>query len=409
MFSAFLAAFLFSGGHAQTYYNEQVYSTAGSYNFTVPASANGTVSVVCVGGGGSGAFLSRQPTGCAGGGGALAYRNAFAVATGDVLTVVVGAGATTANSTSGIAGGDSSVRFAVNGTYAVYAGGGGPGRATNGSGVGALLDPFCGGSGGCPSGVAPVQTGFCGGRGGFVSANYGYGPGGGGAGGYAGAGGVGGSSGQNSNATNGGNGVNGTGGGGGGGGGCGNSLGQKDCSGTPGGGVGLFGLGTNGVGGFFNVTNTYDASTGGFGGAGSGGNGSDFGGGGGGYVYVPTANFTPAPQSLGYGGGGACRLVWPGTSRAFPSTNVAPILPPPAPPPAPPSAPSPPYSPGQGTPGEVVYSSPGIYTFTVPASATYQLSAVCVGGGGAGAFLSRNPTGCGGGGAYPTRVSVGAR
>lgn len=195
-----------------------------------------------------------------GGGGGLGYKNNYSVTAGSGYTVVVGT-----------TGGDS---YFV--STAVVKGGGG----------------VQGGAGG-------TYTGDGGGNGGAFLGDNGvrYG-GGGGAGGYSGNGGAGG--------FNQGAGSAGSGGGGGGGG----STDQSPSAG--GGGVGIYGQGSNGTGG---------AANGGAGGGGSGGNagsapgtprnGGNFGGGSGRNTDATT-------------GRGAVRIVYPGSSRQFPSTNVGP-------------------------------------------------------------------------------------
>jgi len=113
--------------------------------------------------------------------------------------------------------------------------------------------------------------------------------GGAGAGGYAGNGG-------NAGSTS--DGENGAGGGGGGGG-----SNASIPGGGAGGGVGILGQGANGVGGSGTAAGT----------PGSGGSGKLYGGGG---TYpVDGSDFTP-------GGDGAVRIIWPGSTRTFPSTNT---------------------------------------------------------------------------------------
>jgi hypothetical protein len=125
---------------------------------------------------------------------------------------------------------------------------------------------------------------------------------GGGAGGYTGNGGDGGSGGSPSQ----------NGSGGGGGGGWGNFFDPTTFNtyAGGGGGVGLLGQGANGIGGA-----THQGGGGGSGGTGgqgafSGGRGGAYGGGSG--------------NSEGYknSGGGAVRIIWPGNTRLFPSTNT---------------------------------------------------------------------------------------
>jgi len=194
------------------------------------------------------------------GGGALVYGNNISVTPGTSYAVVVGAGNCASNTAS---------KFAT--TVLVANGGAGTGTTATSSGSG--------------------KTG--GGNGG-VAATFG---GGGGAGGYSGAGG---------NSQNNTSGLAGAGGGGGAGGGysgCGPTFGGG------GGGVGILGQGSNGAGG---------SGVGAGGGGGSGGaNGS-----------AGCCSNSGAPGAYGGGRGyngstganGAVRIIWPGTTRSFPST-----------------------------------------------------------------------------------------
>lgn len=140
--------------------------------------------------------------------------------------------------------------------------------------------------GGSPGNCGGTFTGTSGGIGGFSNSAPGAG-----AGGYT---------------ANGGNPAQNGAGGGGAGGGCNNVCGFN--IGNGGGGVGLLGQGANGVapGG--------GGSGGANGGNGSGftaGNGGAYGGGGGSSI-----------GTSGNGAGGAVRIIWPGTTRSFPSTNT---------------------------------------------------------------------------------------
>lgn len=194
-----------------------------------------------------------------GGGGALAYANNISVTPGNSYSVVVG------NKVDGSNGGTSSFDTSVS------AQGGRSGG--NGSAGGSVL-AGSGGSGG--NGAAPAGE---------------YPGGGGGAGGYAGTGGNGGAPGTSGTA--------GTGGAGGGGAGAGG--GDK---GPGGGGVGILGQGSNGGGGGYQ---------GGGGGGGSGGANGEGNGAGGAYGGGSSQNSAAA---------GAVRIIWPGTTRSFPSTNT---------------------------------------------------------------------------------------
>jgi len=273
---------------------QQAYTTAGTYTWVAPTGVT-SVAVVAVGGGGSGSCDTPSTGPYAGGGGAgLGYKNNITVVPGNSYTVVVGAGGLGYNGSgtfTGYAnsGGDS---YFIS-TATVKGGGGGGGRSTARPGG--------------ANGVGGTYTGDGGGNGGsgYPSPSAG----GGGAGGYSGSGGNGGARDGGPASTSG------SGGGGGGGGGGLTSGGSSFTTGAGGGGVGLLGLGSSGAGGA--------ANTGGNGGSG-GTKGNDsswiaaspgvtYGGGSGGTVYA---------CQLGDGGVGAVRIIWPGTTRSFPSTNT---------------------------------------------------------------------------------------
>lgn len=250
---------------------QQAYTTAGTYSWVAPAGVT-SVSVVAVGGGGG--SYNGSPNYNTGGGGGLGYKNNITVVPGNSYSVVVGAAG---GFISNVTGGDS---YFIN--TSTVKGGGGTVR------TGGTYTGDGGGNGGIGGG-----TGI-----------YNESGGGGGAGGYSGNGGAGG---QNASDSTGYAGSSGSGGGGGGGG----STSNGD--GKPGGGVGILGQGASGAGGAAN------AGTGNGGGGGSGGQagqttgyfsnqgGGAYGGGGG-------------RQSPG--AGGAVRIIWPGTTRSFPSTNT---------------------------------------------------------------------------------------
>ena len=72
--------------------NGQVaYTTPGTYSWTAPAGVT-SVCVVCVGGGGSGAWQTNAISPQGGSGGGLGWKNNIAVTPGQTYTVVVGAG-----------------------------------------------------------------------------------------------------------------------------------------------------------------------------------------------------------------------------------------------------------------------------------------------------------------------------
>ena len=276
-----------------------VYTTAGTYSWTVPAGVT-SICAVTVGGAGSGS----NSNGNAGGGGALAYVNAISVTPGETLTVVVGNRGTPNGSTRALrTGANSSVSRGATVLVAARGGGGSFGPSSD------IMEPGAGTNGNSAGGTVIVGTGGSGGQG--SEGNTNYAGGGGGAAGYSG---------------NGGNGVyvstsailvGGTGSGGGGGGG-----GGTNNSGGGGGGVGLYGQGANGIGGSSLRPGTASdpgANARGRGGSGgtdgggqtNGGVGGVYGGGGGGKIGGTVQG----------GGVGAVRILWR-AGAAFPSTNV---------------------------------------------------------------------------------------
>jgi hypothetical protein len=258
-----------------------LYSTPGTYTWVAPAGVT-NVSVVCVGGGGGGGLSTTA--GAGGGGGGLGWKNNIAVIPGESYTVVVGTSGSYSFPASATPndGGDS--YFIDLNTVAGKGGKGGRAGSAN-----------C--SGDTAGGTYVGDGGGNGGTGGCTGAST-IGGGGGGAGGYTGPGGFGGSTLSTSGS--------GSGGGGGGG------EARNISSGIGGGGVGVYGQGSDGSGG----------TNGGVGGS-SGTNGSSlgvggqFGGGGGGYRETGTPTGT-----YGNGGVGAVRIIWPGNTRTFPTTNV---------------------------------------------------------------------------------------
>ena len=249
--------------------------------WTAPAGVN-LVHVVCVGGGACNNYQAQ-----AGGGGGLGWKNNIVVVPGQSYYYRVGKGGRQFGS--------------VNQTYqtnrhsyfisqSTVMGRGGPGGYPGGTYVG-----DGGGNGGAGQGAGTYHE--CGG---------------GGAGGYTG---------------NGGNGKSGTTGqaGSGSGGGAGGSMANSGGYSIGGGGVGVYGQGANGIGGYAAIHPNQHPSTTSAGGGGSGGetpnstyghsDAGDYGGGGGG-----------GGSGIGGGdaGGGAVRIIWGGGPgvRAFPSTNT---------------------------------------------------------------------------------------
>lgn len=281
-----------------------VYTTPGTYTFTVPAGVT-SISVVAIGGGGVGtdsAFWG--PVGCcscyyyysngiAGRGGGLGYTNNYTVSPGQTLTVVVGKGL----SFCCMSNRDSSVSTCLSGAFVAGYGAYSQGPGAGGGYVG------CGGGYGGGGGDNSYYSYFA-----TLSTPPYYSGGGGGAGGYSGAGGDGagwyycgcGCYYSPTSATAG------CGGGGGGG-----------CHAGYGGGTGLYGQGSNGAaGGGTGSATWYPCCIGNFG-----------GGGGGSYTFTFVSCSGPcgfvalgAPSMPGHNG--AVRIVYPGTTRQFPSCDV---------------------------------------------------------------------------------------
>jgi hypothetical protein len=265
----------------------QILYSAGTFTFIVPALTT-SVSVVCVGSGGSCGYATQN----AGGGGGLRYKNNISVTPGQSIAVSAGNisyfNTPGENSSFGTSGSDA---------FYFYAGGGGQ-TAYGGSGTGTTIGAGADG----------------GGNGGTNSGLY---MGGGGAGGYSGNGG-------NAGSNTGGS----AGSGGGGGGGYGYYTGNNfEVYCGNGGGVGVLGAGSNGSGSSGSSPTAQEASKNGGGGSGgttaatvNSGQVAGYYGGGGGGSYVYAANYM-------FGAPGAVRIVFPATGgpispRSFPSTNV---------------------------------------------------------------------------------------
>ena len=272
---------------------QAAFTTPGTFSWTVPGGVR-SISVVCVEGG-AGGQVQRG-----GNGGMLAYSNAVPVVPGETLTVVVG---------SGGAGSDTDefgLRRPPSGSAsALRRGATALAQARWNAPVGDAV--FDGGEGGWGRTVRPASFG--------TSRTF-SGGGGGGAAGYAGPGGRG-------NNTSTGQPTAGQGGGGGGGGHRTSDVFGAEGAATGGGGVGIFGQGANGAAG---ASGENSASPGGGGSGGDDGGepssfssptpGGAFGGGGGGGMRL-FDDVSGAP-----GGGGAVRIIWPGTQRQFPSTRT---------------------------------------------------------------------------------------
>ena len=270
-----------------------LYCAPGTYSWVAPSGVT-AVSVIAVGGGGG--IMGGQGQGGAGGGG-LGYKNNISVTPGVSYTLVVGA-------YSGYCG--NSARNAGASYFcsaSVVRGGGGVG----------IYGGAQGGSGGTYTGDGGGNggNGGCGGANVACSGSTKSG-GGGGAGGYSGTGGAGGF-GLNGGAAA-------TAGSGGGGGGGGASYSSSRGAGG-GGGVGIGGTGSNGTAGSPNAGTGYGTGGGG-GSCGSAGQqpGNDTLGGTGGQSYGGGGGGGASNGSTG--GGSVVRIIWPGSTRSFPSTSV---------------------------------------------------------------------------------------
>ena len=279
-----------------------VYTTPGTYTFKAPAGVT-YVSALFIGAGGTGGPQARYICCCigcyvyiggrGGSGGGVGWANAYPTTPGNNYSVKVGSPGSGCDYGSV---GTSSFTPYVAPKQTQSTGGswnGGAGYNCAGMGHGGIF-----GAGGRGPNYSGGITLGGGGGGGAAACALQYN--GGGAGGS-------GDTGNGGRATSGSSGV--YGGAGGGGGGCGSVN-----RGGGGGGTGLYGVGSSGSGGGVN---------GGVGGGGSGGNsgsagnGGAYGGGGagdGGTYYSSSGH--------GTGGGGAVRIVWPGNTRSWPSTDL---------------------------------------------------------------------------------------
>lgn len=257
------------------------YTTPGTYTWVCPPGVT-TISAVAVGCGGKGGQGAGDTgVGAGGQGGSLQYINNYTVTPGQSYTVVVGGSVAPTAQT-----GNSSSISNSSGTIFLRAKGGNNATDTNIGNGGSV--------GGSPN-------------------TYG---GGGGAGGY-GSGGGGGKGANSIYKYIGGTYPNANGGGGG------------------GGGVGIYGQGSTGTDGTSDSNYSYGGNGGSGGTAGSAGyptlyasgtgNGGNYGGasGGGGYTMNNSGNsWYVGFIQYGTAGTGAVRIIWPGTTRQFPSTNT---------------------------------------------------------------------------------------
>lgn len=277
---------------------DEKYTSDGSYTFTVPAGVT-SISAVLIGGGGGSSANYFGGTVEGGAGGTLVYATLL-VTPGESLSVVVGDG------------GDA-------GAYNLSGFRGQNGESTTISRGGTLLLRAPGGKGGVSStstdsvfiDADALSSGSnAGGAGGLGSDNR-EGNGGGGAGGYSGVGGAGGDyqqdSGQDGAGGAGGGGASGT---------MGGFLNGVSGEGAYGGGTAIFGEGANGAGGDERGDNGGVGSTQSVP-SGSVGYGSGAPSRAGARYLNPDAGYSGLA-----GDHGAVRIVYPGQSRYYPSTNL---------------------------------------------------------------------------------------
>ena len=301
---------------------QDAFTTPGTYTWVCPAGVT-KISVVCVGGGAGGAKLINGSFGgsgnsSGGGGGALGYINNYTVIPGNSYTVRVGAGGPGATSfnTNGQAGGDS---YFIS-TATMNAGGAAAATSYNDFANKGVYTAGTSGTAGYNGGIGSVGQYRT--TGGASSAGYaaaGVQNGSAGAGGSGGAGGyryIAGGTPTGSPP----------------------GSGETYFGGAGAGGIGILGQGTSGgaAGYGYNATSTY--GRGGSGGddaanpsdsvQGPGGNGANYGAGGasGSSTMYYTCcygiqNYANA-QNGGAGAGGAVRIIYPGDTRSFPSTNT---------------------------------------------------------------------------------------
>lgn len=247
---------------------QQAYTSDGTYSWVCPAGVT-SISVVCVS---SGAPIEQNSNRRGDAyGGCLSYKNNISVVPGTSYTVRIYKGSWSIDNPISYFNNSSTVSASGYNTRVGDGGGnGGSGNTDSGKGAGGYS-----GNGGTNTGPAQSGSGGGGGAGGFYLFN-------------------------------------------------------ATVCGAGGGGVGLLGQGSNGAGGNgFPYPTTATTATGGGGGSGGSngqnvgpgdfqyGNGGDYGGGAGLWYDGLTGT-----KKFADSGGGAVRIIWPGNSRAFPSTNT---------------------------------------------------------------------------------------
>ena len=247
---------------------QQAYTTVNTFSWVAPAGVT-SVSVVTVG-----SQQNDGNTSYSGRGGALSYKNNISVTPGSSYTVVIRSGPDTTYfiSEATVSAGSGSTRTGD---------GGGNGGTGNGGGGGAGGYTGSGGNGNQPT---IVQTPY---NSGSANGSSGGGGGGGGGGGYYM---------MNSDASD-----------------------YEYYGATGGGGVGLLGQGASGAGGSCGSSGGSGGGGGSGGTAGDGSSGQNYGTG---FAGGPYGGGSTYFASNGTQGSGAVRIIWPGASRSFPSTNT---------------------------------------------------------------------------------------
>jgi hypothetical protein len=117
-----------SGGQGSILIGDQLFTTPGTYEWLCPLGIN-SVSVVCIGAGGSGGGVNPTTrAGAGGGGGGLGWKNNIPVIPGKRYTVVVGAGGVSALNTPNGAGGNGGDSYFIDTTIVAGRGGTGGGH-----------------------------------------------------------------------------------------------------------------------------------------------------------------------------------------------------------------------------------------------------------------------------------------
>ena len=142
-------------GAAKTTLNTITYSTPGLYNFTIPTTLQGSITILLVvgaGGGGGGSRFDGDGHGAANGGSGGYYQNVVipGSAGGQTITILVGTGGAGVPPATPATGGSGSLSYVNIVSIGYYLG---AGSGTGGAGVNGDNNPAFGGTGGAPNGV----------------------------------------------------------------------------------------------------------------------------------------------------------------------------------------------------------------------------------------------------------------